>query len=324
MMNTVSGRPPRRTTTSLVALLALAMLAMVGGLTACGTAAPSPVSSSSAPGRSAAPSSAATSPASQPPGSRSGGGPVRPDHIVVVVFENKAADQIEGNPAAPYLNSLMTNSAVLTDARAITHPSQPNYLALFSGSTQNVTDDHCPLNLGDRPNLGRQLIDAGLTFVGYSEGLPAVGYAGCSSGRYAAKHSPWVNFSNLPGAVNQPATSFPSDYSKLPTVAFLIPDLCNDMHDCSIATGDSWSRDHLDPYVQWAREHSSLLVVTFDEDDQSAGNRVLTFIAGASIQPGRYAQPVSHYGLLSTVEGLYGLNPLGSAATAPPIVGIWR
>jgi len=55
------------------------------------------------------------------------------------------------------------------------------------------------------------VIDAGLTFVGYSEGLPAVGYSGCSSGRYAAKHSPWVNFSNVPAANSVPFSSFPSD-----------------------------------------------------------------------------------------------------------------
>ena len=248
---------------------------------------------------------------------------MKPDHIVVVVFENKAAGHIDGNPAAPYFNSLIADSAVLTESRAITHPSQPNYLALFSGSTQNITDNSCPLNLGDRPNLGRQLIDAGLSFTGYSEGLPAAGYTGCSAGRYAAKHSPWVHFGNLPATVNQPATAFPSDFSELPTVAFLIPDLCSGMHDCSIATGDSWLRDHLDSYVRWAREHNSLLVVTFDEDDDTADNRILTFISGAGVRPGRYAQPVDHYSILSTVEDLFGLARLGSAATAHRITGIW-
>jgi phosphatidylinositol-3-phosphatase len=246
-----------------------------------------------------------------------------PDHVVVVVFENKSASQIDGSPAAPYFNSLMAESAILTNYRAVTHPSQPNYLALFSGSTQDVTDDRCPLNLGARPNLARQLIDSGHTFVGYSEGLPSVGYTGCAAGRYAAKHNPWVNFSNVPPALNQPATAFPTDFSALPTVAFLTPDLCNDMHDCSVSTGDSWLRSHLDAYVHWAREHNSLLVVTFDEDDESSANRVLTFISGAGVRPGRYNQPVDHFGLLSTLEGLYGLGRLGSAATALPITDIW-
>jgi hypothetical protein len=251
-------------------------------------------------------------------------GRTRPDHVVVVVFENKAAGQIDGSSSAPYFNSLMAGSAVLTESRAVAHPSQPNYLALFSGSTQDITDDRCPLSLGDRPNLGRQLVDAGLTFVGYSEGLPVPGYTGCSAGRYAAKHAPWVHFGNLPADLNQPATAFPSDYSKLPTVAFLIPDLCDDMHDCPVTTGDTWLREHVDAYVTWARGHNSLLVVTFDEDDNTVDNHILTVVAGAGVRPGRYARPVDHYNVLSTMDDWYGLTRLGSTASAPPISDIWR
>jgi acid phosphatase len=247
-----------------------------------------------------------------------------PAHIMVVVLENKASAQIDGNPDAPYLNSLLASSAVLTEARAVAHPSQPNYIALFSGSTQGVTSDQCPLALGDRPNLGRQLLDAGLSFTGYSEGLPEPGFTGCSSGRYAAKHNPWINFSNLPGTVNQPAGALPPDYSTLPTVSFLIPDLCHDMHDCPIATGDSWMRDHVDSYARWARDNKSLLVVTFDEDDNASDNRILTLVSGAGVRPGRYAQPVDHYGVLGTIEDLYGLPRLGSATTATPIAEIWN
>lgn len=250
--------------------------------------------------------------------------PLRFDHMLLVVLENKASTQIDGNPAAPYLNSLMADSAVLTQSRAVAHPSEPNYLALFSGSTHGITDDRCPVGLGSQPNLGRQLIDVGLSFAGYSEGLPSVGFAGCSSGRYAAKHNPVTAFDNLPPAVNQPASVFPSDFRQLPTVAYLMPDLCNDMHDCSIGTGDAWMRDHVDAYARWARQNNSLLVVTFDEDDNNSDNRILTFIAGARVRPGRYDQPVDHYGVLATIEDLYGLSRLGAAATATPITGIWR
>ena len=148
--------------------------------------------------------------------------------------------------------------------------------------------------------------------------------AGCSSGRYAAKHSPWVHFGNLPPAVNQPGTSFPTDFTQLPTVAFLIPDLCHDMHDCSVAIGDSWLHEHVEPYAVWARTHNSLLIVTFDEDDNTADNRILTFVAGAGVRPGRYSQPVNHYGILSTGENLLGLPPSGAAATGAPIAGTWQ
>jgi acid phosphatase len=235
--------------------------------------------------------------------------------VLIVVFENKAYDQVVGSPQAPYLNSVLPRALLLTDSRAVTHPSQPNYLALFSGSTQGVTDDHCPIRLGNTPNLGRQLLDAGLSFTGFSEDLPRAGFEGCSSdSSYAAKHAPWTAFGNLPASVNQPATAFPSNYANLPTVSFLIPSLCNDMHDCSVATGDSWARTHLGPYLSWADQHNSLLIVTFDEDDNSPANHILTFVAGANVHSGQFAGPVSHYGVLATVEHLYGLAPLGEAA----------
>src|SRR5215471_15206988 len=170
--------------------LGLAIAAVVAALTAC--SAPAPASAPSPPS-SPAPTATAASPTPQP-STRP-----RPDHVLVVVLENKASTQIEGNPDAPYLNGLLASSAVMTASRAVAHPSEPNYLALFSGSTHGVTDDRCPLNLGDEPNLGRQLLDAGRTFAGYSEDLPSVGFTGCSSANsYAAKHSPWVHFGNLP------------------------------------------------------------------------------------------------------------------------------
>ncbi|MFB9239435.1 alkaline phosphatase family protein [Plantactinospora siamensis] len=253
---------------------------------------------------------------SRPPGS------APPRHVVVVFFENKPAARVVGNPDAPYLTALAGRSAAYTNAHGVTHPSQPNYLALFSGSTQGVRSDRCPLRLGDRPNLARQLLDAGHTFTGYAEGLPAPGFTGCVSGRYAAKHAPWVDFANLPPELGQPYTAWPADLDRLPTVAFLSPGLCNDMHDCSVATGDRWARERLAPYVEWAQIHDSLLVVTFDEDDGHAGNQILTLVAGAGVRPGRYAERVDHYSVLRTIEDLYGLPRLGAAATAPALPGV--
>ncbi len=247
----------------------------------------------------------------------------RPSHVVVVVLENRAFDQIDHNSRAPYLNYLMAHSAVMTRSHGITHPSLPNYLALFSGSTQHVTSDRCPLALGNRANLGRQLLDAGFSFVGYAEGLPYAGYQGCSRGRYVAKHNPWMHFGNLPARVNQPATAFPTTFTKLPNVAFLIPNLCNDMHDCSTATGDAWIKRHVGPYVTWASSHNSLLVITFDEDDSHSGNRILTLVAGARVRPGRYSQDFDHYSLQATLEGLFGLTRLGAAASVQPATAIF-
>jgi phospholipase C len=245
----------------------------------------------------------------------------RPDHVVIVVEENHAASQILGK--APYITSLAASGANFTQSFAITHPSQPNYLALFSGATQGITNDSCPHTFGGG-NLGSQLRTAGNSFVGYSESLPADGFTGCTSGPYARKHSPWVNFSNLPASTNLRLTRFPTDFSTLPTVSFVIPNLVNDMHDGSVATGDAWLKSHLDPYVQWAKTHNSLLIVTFDEDDTRSGNRVTTFFVGPMVKPGSYPERITHHSVLRTIESLYGLPCLGNACSATPISDTWR
>lgn len=102
------------------------------------------------------------------------------DHIVVVVEENHSYGEIIGNANAPYITSLANNGAKMTQSFAVTHPSEPNYLALFSGSTQGLTDDSCP-HTYSAENLGHQLTAAGKTFKGYSESMPSDGYTGCSS-----------------------------------------------------------------------------------------------------------------------------------------------
>ncbi len=247
-----------------------------------------------------------------------------PDHVVVVVLENKDVGQVLGNRAAPYLTSLAASSATFTDAHAETHPSQPNYLALFSGSTQGVQDDGCldaPLTA---PSLGGGLLAAGRTFTGYSEGLPEVGYTGCTHGGYARKHNPWVDFADVPQAANRPLTDLPADYAQLPTLAVVIPNLCNDMHSCDVAAGDSWMRQLIDPYAVWARTHNSLLVVTFDESDSYGGdNGIATFFAGSMVRPGTYGERVDHYRILRTIEDMYGLEPLGHCAETAPISDVW-
>jgi hypothetical protein len=299
----------------------VAILALLALATGCSAVA----SSGSAATMSAASRSAATGSASAESSSGSAGPAAAvptPDHVVVVVFENKDARSVIGAGTAPYLNGLAATGTTLRNAHGVDHPSQPNYLALFSGSTQGVTDDSCPRTFRSE-NLAGQLRAAGKSFVGYSEDLPRAGYTGCTTGNYARKHNPWVDFPALPESVNQPFSAFPTDYATLPTIAFVVPDLCNDMHDCPVSTGDAWARQHLDGYVSWARTHNSLLVVTFDEDEGTAANTIPTFIVGPMVRSGTTDQPVDHYGLLRTLEDMYGLSPLGQAASATPLTGIW-
>jgi len=250
----------------------------------------------------------------------------RYDHVVIVVMENKSISSIVGNTTdAPYINSLLSSGVNFTQSYAVTHPSQPNYLALFSGSTQGITDDTCPHTFGT-DNLGHQLIAAGYTFAGYSETMPSIGYTGCGYGTsgYVRRHNPWVDFSNLSPSTNLPYTSFPTDFTQLPTLSFVIPNLCNDMHDCSVSIGDSWLSSHINNYVNWAKTHNSLLILTWDEDDDTTtGNRILTLFAGANIKPGAYAESINHYSVLRTLEDMYGLAALGNASAATPITDVW-
>jgi len=236
--------------------------------------------------------------------------------------ENHAAANILGNAAAPYINRLARAGASFTRSYAITHPSEPNYVALFSGSQQGLTDDSCP-HTYHAANLGSQLRAAGKSFRGYSEGLPRAGYEGCTLGDYARRHVPWTDFANLPRSVNQPLTAFGSNYARLPRLSFVIPNLMHDMHNGTIAQGDTWLRQHLGGYVRWARAHNSLLVVTWDEDDTSHGNRIPTIIVGAHVKAGRYSEHVTHYRMLRTLEALERVAPLGNAAKTRPITDIW-
>ena len=258
-----------------------------------------------------------------------------PDHIVILILENHGYSEIIGSTSAPHINTLAADahSAVFTKSYAITHPSQPNYLDLFSGCDQGVVDDAVPTDIPyTTDNLGRQLLDAARSFVTYSEDLPSIGYNGASSSNYARKHNPAANWmgtgtNQIPTTTNQPFSAFPTDFTKLPDVCYVVPNQNNDMHNGSaptnIKTGDMWMNTHLNSYVEWAKTHNSLFILTFDEDDNSAGNQVTTIFTGAMVKPGKYSETINHYSLLRTIEEMYGLPYACNAVTAKSIVSCW-
>jgi phosphatidylinositol-3-phosphatase len=247
-------------------------------------------------------------------------------HVVVVMEENHSYADIIGNTTnAPYMNTLAGQGALMTNSFAITHPSEPNYMALFAGSTFGLTGDTCPVNEGNTANLGSELLGAGKTFLGYSEGLPSAGSTTCTSGKYARKHSPWINFSNVPAADSLKFTSFPtsSNYASLPTLSFVIPNLNDDMHDGTIKAADTWLNTNISAYATWAKTHNSLLIVTWDEDDSTENNQIPTIIVGQSVTVGHYDEQINHYNLLATLETMYGLTKVGGSASATPITDIF-
>jgi Phosphoesterase family/PEP-CTERM motif len=257
------------------------------------------------------------------------------DHIVIVIEENKSFSQVVGNVGqAPYINNtLVLGGASLTNMYGLTHPSQPNYLQFFSGSNQGVTDNTVPAPGApfSTPNLGAALLNAGQSFVGYSEDLPGVGSTVTTSGDYARRHNPWVNWQSnspsgnqLPAAVNQPFSDFPSslNYAALPKVSVVVPNNANNMHDGTINQGDTWLQNNLADYAAWAKTNNSLLVVTFDEDNSASRNRIPTIFYGANVTAGKTVDSTwTLHNLLRTVEDTYSTTHSGSANDVRSIVG---
>ena len=255
----------------------------------------------------------------------------KPDHIVIVIEENHSFAQIIDSPAAPYLNSLARKGALLTNSYGVTHPSQPNYIALFAGTIDGVSRNSCPTSL-TAANLRSTLALVDRTFAGYAEDLPTAGAVDCVVGAYARKHNPWVNWQSssintVPAEDNRPFSDFPADFTRLPTVSFVIPNQLNDMHDGKdpdrIQRADQWLHTHLDRYVEWAQTHNSLLIITWDEDNGKSDNHIPTILVGPMVRPGRYGEPLDHYGLLRTITEMYGAKPIGLSRQAFPLSTIW-
>lgn len=167
------------------------------------------------------------------------------------------------------------------------------------------------------------MISAGKSFAAYSDDLPSTGSDVCTSGNYARKHAPWANFSNVPGNVQSGMWAFPSDFTQLPTVSFVIPNLQNDMHDGTVNQGDTWAAQHLGDYANWALTHNSLLIVQFDEDDNTPTNRIPTIVMGQPVRAMQYNQHIDHASLLRLVLDLYHLAPFSGAASTTPIDDLW-
>jgi phosphatidylinositol-3-phosphatase len=271
------------------------------------------------------------------------------DHVLIVIEENKDYDEIIGSVNAPYINDVLRKEgAVFTRFYGEEHHSQGNYFFLFSGSDQSVGyDDVVPTAAIGASNLGGELVRTGRSFKGYSEDLPDLGRTVDRAGLYARKHVPWISFANLKNGKTADSSNlrfpqeFPANFSSLPTVCFVIPNLVNDMHDglvsSAVRAGDRWLKSHLDVYYQWAKEHNSLLILTFDEDDNRFArggltdpaargdrNRTVTIFAGAHIQAGEYPEDhgITHVNVLRTLEAMYGLKRSGQQSAKAAAAGI--
>jgi hypothetical protein len=296
---------------SQVRFAAASLLFATLALMSCGSGSPTPaVKSNPTPRAGISPATAAPFPSS-----------TGYDHIVLMILENHSIETVIGSPQAPYLNSLANQWALATGYSGVSHPSLPNYLALIGGSTFGTTSD-CTDCFVSAPSLPDRLEAAGKTWKAYMEGMPSPCFAG-SSGRYAQKHNPFIYFDSIRTNPTRCARIVP--YSHLagdfaapadaPNYAFITPDLCNDGHDCPLATTDAWLAREVpallaSPGFAGSR---SLLVITYDEG-AGGSERVATIFAGSGVKTGFHSGATyDHYSLLRTIENLWGLAPLADA-----------
>jgi phosphatidylinositol-3-phosphatase len=249
-------------------------------------------------------------------------------HVVVIWLENEEATGVTAT-SMPYLYGLARQYGRADAYYAVAHPSLPNYLGFWSGSTQGVTDD----GRYDftAPSLSSQMAAAGRSWRTYAQDYPPTGcFTGSSraggidgpgvAGTYVRKHDPAMSFisvSTTGDCANvQPLASFDGSVN----VAFVVPNLCNDAHDCPVAKADAFLRAFVPTVIASPGWPNTLLVVTFDEGSTkiNGGGRVFLAAVRAGMNGVVSTTTHSHYSLLRTIENLNGLPCLGNACTVDP------
>ena len=250
-------------------------------------------------------------------------------HVVVIVMENKEEVDVLGRRDAPYLTRLARRYASVPRSYGIRHPSLPNYMALTSGSTQRITNDCEDCNV-DAPNLVDQLEARHISWKAYMQSMPHRCFTepSASSGAYRRKHNPFIYYDDVRNDRARcrrivPFTELPADIrrDRLPTFAWITPNMCNDTHDCGVRTGDRFLAKVV-PGLLRAVGPRGFVVITYDEGRTAAGccggeakgGRIATVIAGPRVRRGfRHAGALDHYGTLGTIERALGLRPMGAA-----------
>jgi hypothetical protein len=240
-------------------------------------------------------------------------------------MENQEYGQVIGSAAAPFINRLVKRSALAVDMYAATHPSLPNYLALTGGSTFGIASDCTSCNVGDT-SIVDQLQAGHISWKAYMEDLPHPCFTGAGAGAYAKKHDPFVYYTRVVSDARSCAKVVPltelsvDEHHRLPRFIWITPNLCHDMHDCSVATGDRFLSVLVPPLLR-SLGPQGLLFITWDEGTSNsgccrlaAGGHIATIVAGPGARPGaRLTTPTDHYSLLQTIEGVLGLRPLRGA-----------
>ena len=245
-------------------------------------------------------------------------------------MENKSYDQIVGNPDAPYLNGLIAQHGLATQFYATRHPSLPNYLALVGGSTFKFKNDCGTCTVGKKKNLVDQLERAGVSWKAYMSSMPSRCYSGPDTDLYVRHHDPFMYFDDIvkdPARCNRvmPMDELPTDIQNgiLPTFVWITPNLCQDMHDCPVSSGDEFLSQEV-PQLLDQLGPSGVLFITFDEGQtgdrsgccgKARGGHIPTIVVGPDVPPGTAIDtPMDHYSILQTIEDGLGLPRLRIAS----------
>ena len=249
---------------------------------------------------------------------------------MTVVLENTNYDAALRQP---FLGSLARRGALLTHFTAEAHPSQPNYIALVSGSTFGVNSDG---NVSlDQRHVGDLLEAKGLHWKVYAEGYPGNCFLGAAAGAYVRKHVPFLSFKNVQNdpsrcssIVNASQLTIDVRDGTLADYSLYVPDQMNDGHDTGVAYADRWLSARFGPLLQDPRFTKGLLfVVTFDEskDDIFSGNRVATILLGNAVAPGTTLDArYDHNSLLRLAEDVLGLGSLGRGDARAAVITGWK
>jgi len=257
-------------------------------------------------------------------------------HVLVLVEENHSYSEVMGNASMPYLNQLASQYGVAAQYFANAHPSLPDYFMLTTGSTQTL-DDNFSGTISD-DNVVRELVKAGKSWKCYAESIPSPGYLGNDSGAYLRHHNPFAYFSDVQSDTTQaanvvPFTQFAADLASnaLPQYSFIVPDVNNDAHDGTLAQADSWLQSNIAPLIANSGfQGSGLLIITFDEGDQSdvdhGGGHVATLVISTQAKQGFQSQTVyQHESALRLSLAASGITSLpGASATAPDMTEFFQ
>jgi len=243
-------------------------------------------------------------------------------HVVWIIDENESQTGITSS-SAPAMTALAKKCGRTTNLKATTHPSLPNYIALTSGSTQGVKDDNGPsshkLNV---PSIFSQLggNSSSANWKSLQDGMQSNCAQSNGGTKYAVKHNPAAYYTNIRTACN--AVDVPYKSSQTPDISkaftLITPNLCNDMHDCSVKTGDTWLSVVVPKILNSStyKNGDTAIVITFDEGEGSA-QTIWTAVIAPSVVPGKTSSVAyTHYSTLRATQELLGLPLLGNARTA--------